>query len=113
MTKQAVRKPCPECGTKDSQHAMGCSLRPIDQPAKNELGLEAIDHPKHYGGKDNPYEVIKVLEQWLSPRAFEGFLVGNIIKYQVRAPEKGGTQDMEKSSWYANYLVDWHKRTGG
>lgn len=25
---------------------------------------EAVDHPSHYGGKDNPYEAIKVIEAW-------------------------------------------------
>lgn len=24
----------------------------------------AVDHPAHYGGKDNPYEAIKVIEAW-------------------------------------------------
>ena len=23
-----------------------------------------VDHPKHYGGEDNPYEAIKVIESW-------------------------------------------------
>ena len=46
---------------------------------------EAVDHPAHYGGKDNPYEVIKVLEAWLTPEEFAGFLKGNVIKYQARA----------------------------
>jgi len=25
---------------------------------------ETINHPDHYGGKDNPYEAIKVIEAW-------------------------------------------------
>lgn len=104
MTKQAIRKPCPSCGTKDSQHADNCDFG---------ADKEQVHNPLHYGGRDNPYEVIKVLEAWLSPAAFEGFLVGNTIKYQARAPKKGGMQDMEKAKWYSDYLVDWRKRTGG
>lgn len=71
---------------------------------------EAVDHPAHYGGKDDPYEVIKVLEAWLSREEFIGALKFNIIKYQARAAKKNGSQDYEKSSWYAAYLADFLKR---
>jgi hypothetical protein len=33
--------------------------------------------------------VIKVLESWLTPEEFVGFLKGNVIKYQARAQEEG------------------------
>lgn len=36
-----------------------------------------IEHPSHYGGKENPYECIKVLEAWLPRDEFTGFLCGN------------------------------------
>lgn len=65
---------------------------------------ETVDHPAHYGGADNPYEVIKVLEAWLTPEEFVGFLKGNVIKYQARARLKGGAEDCAKAAWYANYL---------
>lgn len=25
---------------------------------------DAVNHPAHYGGEDNPYEAIKVIEAW-------------------------------------------------
>ncbi len=25
---------------------------------------EKVNHPEHYGGKNNPYEAIKVIEAW-------------------------------------------------
>ena len=28
------------------------------------MDKEMVNHPSHYGGKDNPYEVIKVIENW-------------------------------------------------
>lgn len=58
--------------------------------------IEAVDHPPHYGGADNPYEAIKVIEAWdLS------FNLGNTVKYIARAPHKGATvQDLEKARWY-------------
>lgn len=72
-----------------------------------------VNHPAHYGtGPDDPYEVIKVLEAWLTPMEFVGALKFNIIKYQARANAKGGAEDLAKSAWYANRLDEFVKRTG-
>lgn len=72
---------------------------------------DSVNHPDHYGDADNPYEVIKVLEAWLTREQFIGFLKGNVIKYQARADRKGGTQDYAKSRWYAECLNDYLKRS--
>lgn len=61
---------------------------------------EAVNHPAHYGGADNPYEVIKVLRAWLEPAEYRGFLKGNVIKYLARAHKKGGAEDYAKAKWY-------------
>ena len=71
---------------------------------------ETVDHPAHYGGSDNPFEVIKVLEAWLTPEEMVGFLKGNVIKYQARARLKNGAEDLAKAAWYANRLADFTKR---
>lgn len=42
-----------------------------------------VDHPRHYGGKNNLYEAIKVIEAWDL-----GFNLGNSIKYISRAEKK-------------------------
>ena len=73
---------------------------------------DMVHHPKHYGGADNPFETIKVLEAWLTPEEFVGFLKGNSIKYQSRHRQKGGFEDLEKSKWYQDYLVDYMRRKG-
>lgn len=63
-----------------------------DKKKKKEL----VNHPKHYGGKDNPYEAIKVIEAWDL-----GFCLGNTIKYISRAGKKDETiQELEKALWY-------------
>jgi hypothetical protein len=55
---------------------------------------EAVDHPSHYGGKDNPYEAIKVIEAWKL-----GFNLGNTVKYISRAGKKDAlVQDLEKQN---------------
>lgn len=59
---------------------------------------EQVNHPEHYGGQDNPYEAIKVIEAWEM-----NFNLGNTIKYISRAgkKEKGKIiQDLEKAKWY-------------
>jgi hypothetical protein len=64
---------------------------------------EQIDHPQHYGGADDPYEAIKVIEAWNL-----GFCLGNAVKYLSRAGKKPGTDavtDLEKSVWYIQRAI--------
>lgn len=71
----------------------------------------SVDHPAHYGGADNPYEVIKVMEAWLTREEFIGALKFNIHKYTARAGRHAaGDENHEKALWYQNYLVDYLKR---
>lgn len=57
---------------------------------------EAVSHPQHYGGADNPYEAIKVIEAWQL-----GFCLGNTVKYISRAGKKDALlQDLKKARWY-------------
>lgn len=59
---------------------------------------DTVNHPSHYGGKDNPYEAIKVIEAWML-----GFCLGNCLKYIRRAGLKGSKlEDLEKARWYLN-----------
>jgi hypothetical protein len=52
-----------------------------------------VEHPSHYGGKDNPYEAIKVIHAWgLS------YDMGNAVKYIARADKKDNPiQDLRKA----------------
>ena len=64
----------------------------------NNADPETVDHPDHYGGKDNPYEVIKVLEAW---RLEEDALLWNMGKYLGRWDAKGETREqVGKAIWY-------------
>lgn len=77
---------------------------------------ERVNHPDHYGGGENPYECIKVLEAVLGPEGFKAWLQGTIIKYLFRAGKKDGPaqeiEDYKKAAWYANYAAEFLKRTG-
>lgn len=71
---------------------------------------EAIHHPSHYGGADNPYEVIKVLEARMTREEVRGFLKGSVYTYNDRAIHKGTEiEDYEKALWYQNRLVQFMK----
>lgn len=59
---------------------------------------EKINHPAHYGGDDNPYEAIKVIEAWEL-----NFHLGNVVKYVSRAGRKDPAtelEDLKKALWY-------------
>lgn len=57
---------------------------------------ETVNHPSHYGGADNPYEAIKVIEAWEL-----GFNLGNTVKYISRAGKKANElEDLKKAAWY-------------
>ena len=71
--------------------------------------MSSIDHPQHYGGSENPYETIKVLEAWMTRDEMIGFCKGNALKYLSRHREKGGLSDLEKSAWYSRYMVEYLK----
>jgi len=65
---------------------------------------EKVYHPNHYGGKDNLYEAIKVIEAWDLD-----FNLGNVVKYVSRAGKKDKEtklQDLEKALWYLQRSID-------
>lgn len=60
------------------------------------MTAEKVNHPAHYGGANNPYETIKVIEAWKL-----GFNLGNTVKYISRADAKGSAlEDLKKAAWY-------------
>lgn len=69
---------------------------------------ESVNHPEHYGGKDDVYEAIKVIEAWDL-----GFNLGNTIKYVSRAGKKlpdKELEDLEKARWYLDREIQKLKR---
>ena len=65
---------------------------------------EEISHPAHYGGADDPYEAIKVIEAWGL-----GFCLGNAAKYISRAGRKPGVNavtDLKKAAWYVARQIE-------
>ena len=65
---------------------------------------EQVNHPQHYGGQNNPYEAIKVIDAWDL-----GFSLGNTVKYISRAGKKGKDKELEdlrKALWYLQHHIE-------
>lgn len=62
-----------------------------------------VNHPGHYGGEENVYEAIKVIENWSLD-----FHLGNTVKYIARAgkkyPEKE-LEDLKKAMFYLDRKI--------
>lgn len=76
------------------------------QTAQSARPKELVNHPNHYGGKNNPYEAIKIIEAygWMGPHRTTA------LKYVLRAGEKltepnethtdAEIRDLQKAVWY-------------
>lgn len=117
--EEAAGTVCPVCegvvdvgaGTLDLDTAMhlkalyqerrnDCDCNPLgrahEPPCPFAAAADAVNHPAHYGGADDPYEAIKVIEAWGL-----GFCLGNAVKYLARAGKKGDRlEDLRKAAWY-------------
>ena len=63
-----------------------------------------VDHPEHYGGESNPFEVIKIIEHYQLD-----FHIGNAVKYSIRAGKKDPSkeiEDLEKAVWYLSRKIN-------
>lgn len=63
---------------------------------------EPIKHPDYYGGEDDPYEAIKVIEAWDL-----NFSLGNVLKYVNRAGKKSEDpmKDLQKAAEYLEFEI--------
>ena len=62
--------------------------------------------PKHYQIGDTGVEAIDIIKASLNPREFIGYCRGNILKYQIRASDKNGDEDLQKADVYSGWLVE-------
>lgn len=62
-----------------------------------------LSYPKYYGGHDNPYEAIKIIE------ALDlNFHLGNVFKYIIRAGKKDTNreiEDLNKALWHLERYI--------
>ena len=74
--------------------------------SKRIVTLDEGPRPNYYGGKDNAYEVFRVLEAW---ELDQDFYLGNVIKYLARAGKKNKStkkEDLQKALVYLQRRID-------
>jgi hypothetical protein len=81
------------------------TLNTLKKSGEKTMSKEMVNHPNHYGGEDNTYEVIKVCEAWdLDKDAY----LFNVVKYVARAGKKDQTkelEDLKKAAFYLNRKI--------
>jgi len=72
--------------------------------AFEEIMGKIVNHPEYYGGADNVYETIKVIDAWEL-----NFNIGNAVKYLSRAGKKDPDtkiEDLKKAVWYIEHEIE-------
>lgn len=64
---------------------------------------DVVNHPDHY--TYGRFEAIDVIEDACED-GFEGYLLGNVLKYLLRYRHKNGVEDLRKARWYLNRLIE-------
>jgi hypothetical protein len=85
-------------------------LRTMDEVMREADRIESQwNRPEHYGGEENPFEPIKIIEHYDL-----NFNLGNAIKYVLRAPFKGTAMtDLKKAYTYIGFEIRKREREAG
>lgn len=68
-----------------------------------------VNHPAHYAS--GGIETIQVIQSKMTAEMFEGFCVGNVIKYVTRYRKKNGVEDLKKARWYLDKIIETLSKT--
>lgn len=65
--------------------------------------VDNVNHPNHYCfGK---IEVIDYIRDKLTAEEFQGYCIGNVMKYISRWRHKGGVEDLQKAGVYLGWAI--------
>jgi len=65
--------------------------------------MDNVNHPTHY--TSTKIETNEIIRDKLSAEAFEGFCIGNVLKYVTRYKLKNGLEDLKKARWYLDKII--------
>lgn len=91
-------------GYRDAEIIWQRPTHPEELPFIDDEPQDNVNHPSHYS--KSSIECIDAMESMLTPEQFIGYLRGNIFKYQWRYKNKNGIEDLRKSEWYFNKLLE-------
>jgi hypothetical protein len=69
-----------------------------------------VKNQQHYTAQ--AVQPIEYMEITMTPEQYEGYLLGNVIKYVSRYRHKNGLEDLRKAKVYMGWLVDHVADTG-
>lgn len=76
-----------------------------------EPKTDMVNHPPHYTqGEIECIEAIKYINNKLHTEGYEGYCLGNFIKYIWRCNYKNGWEDIDKAIFYLNELLMEQKK---
>ena len=67
---------------------------------------DAVNHPAHYKLPGMDAEAIDVIRAVLGDEGFKAYCHGNVIKYVIRADNKGGVEDLRKARVYLDWEIE-------
>lgn len=68
--------------------------------------MDNVNHPSHYtAGKYEVIEIIESITNSMELTPFEGYMLGNTLKYLARFKRKNGTEDLKKAKVYLDMLI--------
>lgn len=66
-----------------------------------------MSKPAYYESKIDPLAYMK---ENMSVAGYEGFLIGNVIKYVTRYPKKNGLEDLKKAKDYIEKAIELYEK---
>ena len=67
--------------------------------------FDKVEKPKHYLRNGHEcIDIIRIMTKGID--GYEGYLIGNVIKYIFRYNEKNGVEDCRKAIKYIEFLID-------
>lgn len=98
----------PKCahGIDLDEYCGKCCFGLTGKTGKTGKQEDEINHPQHY--KLFPdMEAFDVIKAALTPEELRGYLKGNVLKYRLRAGEKGPVEKcIGKADWYKARLFE-------
>ena len=73
-------------------------------PLEQEKTEDKVNHPNHY--TFGSIEVIDYIRDKMTPDEFQGYCMGNILKYISRHKHKNGVEDLKKAQVYLGWLIE-------
>ena len=73
-------------------------------PYPSENKDDKVNHPNHYTFGE--IEVIDYIRDKMTPDEFQGYCMGNILKYVSRHKHKNGVEDLKKAQVYLGWLIE-------